>query len=70
MGYSHTVISISYSRAIKTPRGTLLTGCKYQAQSDEQPIHFIGTHCKQWQAINSVLKKHWHILQTDPTLVT
>lgn len=67
-GYSLTIIRKAYSRAIKTPRNSLLQGRDRSTAGAEQPVRFIGTFCKQWPMIETILKRHWHILHTDPVL--
>ncbi|XP_073399270.1 uncharacterized protein [Dendrobates tinctorius] len=68
-GYSRRCIKAGYNRARYTPRSSLLHSAQRGGGNvDDGPVRFISTYNHEWQNMHNILRKHWSILETDPSL--
>ncbi|XP_077136883.1 uncharacterized protein LOC143793776 [Ranitomeya variabilis] len=70
-GYSIRSIKQGYHRARATPRSDLLKPSMARSNMvTAGPIRFISTFNHEWEDMRQVLKKHWSLLGTEPSLGT
>ncbi|XP_075719901.1 uncharacterized protein LOC142760596 [Rhinoderma darwinii] len=68
-GYSNRCIKNGYRRAKNIDRMTLLHPAK-TGTKDKNVVRFISTFNNQWETMQSILKKHWPVLQTEHAFST
>ncbi|CAJ0950363.1 unnamed protein product [Ranitomeya imitator] len=71
-GYSHRTIKRGFERARRTPRRDLLypKTSKRETQTEGDRVRFITTYNHEWTNMREILRKHWSVLLTEPSLAS